>query len=331
MNKKYVSILLAVFFILTACGNQGAVTSKDSKTEGNASEEVASNEAKDSGNENKTQTITYLGKEYTVPAKVEKIVAASQEAMEDAAILGVKPVGAIAAAGKFPEYLGDSMSEAIEIGDKKQPNSEVLLQLKPDVILGTSKFQPEVVKNLNSVAPMIPISHISTNWKDNLLVLAELSGKKEEAEQIIKQYEADAAEVKKQLASSMKDKKVLMVRIRGGNIFIYSQDVYFNPVLYSDLGLTVPKEILASQSQEMITLEKLAEINPDYLFVQFEESENAQTPEALKDLQNNTIWKSIQAVKSDKVFINTVSPLAAGGTALSKTEFLKVVKEKLVE
>ncbi|MGD6957206.1 ABC transporter substrate-binding protein [Rossellomorea aquimaris] len=322
MKKLLMPLLLVMLFTLAACGNQGTAD----KEEG-TSEVAATTESE----ENKEQTITYLGEEYTVPADSDKIVTAtaSQEAMEDAAILGVKPIGAIATGGAFPEYLGDSMSEAKEIGDKRQPNSELLLQMDPDVILGTSKFQPEVVESLNKVATMIPISHISTDWKENLLLLAKLSDKTEEAETIIEDYEKEAAEGKEHFKKTMSDKEVVMVRIRGGNFFVYSPDVYFNPVLYNDLGLPVPEEIQASKSQEMISLEKLAEMNPDYLFVQFEEGENADSPQALEDLKGNSIFKSITAVKNDDIFYNSVPPLAAGGTALSKTEFLKVVMDKL--
>lgn len=320
MKKLLMPLLLVMLITLAACGNQGTAD----KEEG-TSEVAATTESE----ENKEQTITYLGEEYTVPAGSDKIVTASQEAMEDAAMLGVKPIGAIATGGTFPEYLGDSMSEAKEIGDKRQPNSELLLQMDPDVILGTSKFQPEVVESLNKVATMIPISHISTDWKENLLVMAKLSDKTEEAETIIEDYEKEAAEGKEHFKKTMSDKEVVMVRIRGGNIFVYSPDVYFNPVLYNDLGLPVPEEIQASKSQEMISLEKLAEMNPDYLFVQFEEGENADSPQALEDLKGNDIFKSITAVKNDDIFYNSVPPLAAGGTALSKTEFLKVIMDKL--
>ncbi|MCV9884433.1 ABC transporter substrate-binding protein [Metabacillus halosaccharovorans] len=319
MKKNGLFMLFIALFLLAACGNE----SVDS-TAGEKETVIETNESKE-------QTITYLNKEYTVTSNPTKIVTASQEAMEDAAILGVKPIGAIATGGMFSEYLGDSMSEATEIGEKTQPSIEKLLQLEPDVILGTSKFQPEVAEKLTDVAPMIPISHISTNWKDNLLVLAELTDKKEEANQIIADYESSILEVKENVSGSMEDQQVLMIRIRGGNLFIYSRDIYFNPVLYQDLGLPVPEAVKAAKSQEMITLEKLAEINPDYLFVQFEEQENADAPDRLKELQENAIWKSMNAVENENVFVNAVSPLAAGGTAWSKTEFINVIKETLAQ
>ena len=92
--------------------------------------------------------ITYLGKEYTVPAKVDKIATASLESMEDAAVLGIKPVGAITVGGKLPKYLEKDLEGAKSVGEKMEPNFETLLQLKPDVITSSTKFQQKQLKNL---------------------------------------------------------------------------------------------------------------------------------------------------------------------------------------
>ncbi|SDZ09921.1 ABC transporter substrate-binding protein [Thermoactinomyces sp. DSM 45892] len=312
MKKNLVKLnLVAVFillFVLVACNN---------KTETVSSE-----------NGNKTETLSYLDKEYKVPAQVKNIATASLEAMEDAAVLGVKPVGAITIGGKLPSYLAKDLDGAKSIGEKQQPNFEALLTLKPDVILGTSKFQPDVVEKLNKIAPMIPVSHISTNWETNLKMMAALTKNKEKADQIISKYKEDAAKLKQSL-QPLKDKKVVIIRIRGGNINLYPSNVYFNPVLYNDLGLTIPKEIQAAKAQEVVTLEKFAEINPDYLFVQFAEGENADKKQALEDLKKNPIWNTIQAVKNNKVFVNAVDPMAQGGTAWSKIAFLKAAGEQL--
>ncbi|MBQ6446363.1 MAG: iron-hydroxamate ABC transporter substrate-binding protein [Bacillus sp. (in: Bacteria)] len=310
MKKNLFFIFLASVLLLTACGE---------KEEKSTTSAIKDNKDEE---QSMTQEVTYLGEKYELPAKIETIVTASQEAMEDAAILGIKPAGAIATAGKFPAYLGDSMSEAEQIGEKTQPSVEKLLQLKPDVILGTSKFQPEVAESLNKVATMIPVSHISTNWKDNLLLLGQLSNEKDKAESIIADYEKNVTEAKDELQADLSGKKVVMLRLRGGSLYIYPESVYFNPVLYTDLGLDVPEEVKAAKAQEMISLEKLAEMNPDYLFIQFEESENSDSPTALADLENNSIWKSLDAVKNKQVYENVVDPLAAGGTAWSKTTFL---------
>ncbi|GKU81661.1 ABC transporter substrate-binding protein [Niallia sp. NCCP-28] len=317
MKKLLGIIITAMLVVLAACGNKESSTTEDNGAKKETKPEM--------------QTIAYLDKEYKLPANIKTIVTASQEAMEDAAVLGVKPAGALATAGEFPAYLGDSMSEAQDIGDKFQPNTEKLLQIKPDIILGTSKFKPEVVKNLNKVATMIPVSHISVNWKENLLLMGNITDKQAQAEEIIATYEKEAKELKEKLSTKLSNQKVMMIRIRAGNIYIYPESIYFNPVFYQDLGLTVPNEIKAAKAQEMISLEKLAEINPDYIFVQFEKAENPENENALKEYENNAVWNSMKAVKNKKVYTNAIDPMAAGGTAWSKTNFLDVLQEKLGE
>lgn len=322
MKKTYVlaTLAFACSIGLAAC----------SSSEESSVKEASSNQTEQKAEAEQTeQTITYLGKDYNVPAEISTLAAASLESMEDAAILGVKPAGAITVGGELPEYLAEELQGAESIGEKTQPNYETLLEMKPDVILGTSKFQPDVAEQLNKVATMFPVSHVSTDWENNLRLMAELTGKQEQADQIISQYKQDAQDLKAKAEESLTDKKVFTIRVRGGSLFLYPESVYFNPVLYSDLGLSVPEEIKAVKAQEMIPLEKLAEMNPDYIFLQFAENENAENPAALDDLTNNPIWKSIEAVKNDHVYVNAVDPMAQGGTAWSKTAFLKAAEESL--
>ncbi|TMV09423.1 AraC family transcriptional regulator [Paenibacillus thermoaerophilus] len=267
--------------------------------------------------------------EYSASAHERIVITGSLEAMEDALALGVKPVGGITVGGKFPGMFAEITGSTQPIGEKAQPDIEAILKLKPDVILSTTKFPAEVGDKLVKIAPTIPVSHVSTDWEANLRLLAELTGNEAKAEQILQKYKADLENAKKQLGEKLKDKKVVIVRIRAGNIMIYHDDIFFNPSLYADLGLTVPEQVKAAKSQEVISLEKFSEMNPDYIFVQFSEDENADKPKALEDLQNNPIWKSLNAVKNNRVFVNVVDPLAQGGTAWSKVQFLKAAIENL--
>lgn len=88
-----------------------------------------------------------------MPAKVDKIATASLESMEDAAVLGIKPVGAITVGGKLPKYLEKDLEGAKSVGEKMQPNFETLLQLKPDVITSSTKFPAETAEKFTKVAP----------------------------------------------------------------------------------------------------------------------------------------------------------------------------------
>lgn len=332
MSKRVLSIVLVSILMLglVACGEKNDTDSTNGKAAANSIEESvdSTNSSNNTVSEpTEDRTITYLGEEYTLPAKVNNIIiAGAMESMEDALVLGVKPVGATTIGGEFPVMFKEITDGVEPIGEKMQPNLETMLKLQPDVILGSTKFPAESIESFKKVGVTIPVSHISTNWEANLNLLAELTGKQEEAKQALLKYKDELNEVKEKVGPLFKDKKVLAIRIRAGNIAIFPQDVFFNPSIYAELGAVAPEEVVLAKAQEMISLEKFSEINPDYLFIQFSEEENVDTPKFFEDLQKNPIWKSINAIKNDKVYINLVDPIAQGGTAYSKMAFLEAVK-----
>lgn len=333
MRKIILGLSLAVLVALNlaACGAGNPVNNEETIPAGSEAEQTGT-AGEETSTQETTRTIEYLGEEYTVPDKVENIViTGALEAMEDAIVLGVEPKGAISVGGEFPDMFAEITQNSVSIGEKTQPSLETILQLDPDVILGSSKFPAETMEQLQKIAPTFPVSHISTNWEANLRLLGELTGKQEQAEQALKEYKDSLEAARDQFSKSLADKKVVVVRLRVGNLNIYPEDVYFNPVLYEELGLTAPDEVKAAQAQETISLEKFSEMNPHYIFLQFAESENQAQPQALEELKDKPIWKSLNAVKNDNVFINVVDPLAQGGTAWSKISFLKAVMEKLPE
>ncbi|MGG0717525.1 ABC transporter substrate-binding protein [Robertmurraya massiliosenegalensis] len=311
-------------FSLAACN-----TSEESSTK--TEEQPVETATKSEVEEVKEIKLNYLGTEYTFSNPVENIVAASFEAMEDSVALGIKPVGVLEVGGKIPEYLNE-LEGATLVGNKRAPSAEAILALDPDAIIGTSKWGEDVMTQMNKLATTLPYSHISANWKDNLLALAELTNKTAEAEKLIADYEQKVADTKEKIANSdISEKSVLMIRVRGGLMNVYPENVYFNPILYQDLGLKVPDVVTKAEAQAEISLETLAEVDPDSIFLQFEETENADAPKALEELQNNAIFNSLKASKNGEVYVNTIAPLAEGGTAWSKTRFLDVVEENLLK
>lgn len=330
MYKKYLFLGATALLSLSlvACGN----SEETSKEEENVKVEESKEEEQTAVEEQATELkLNYLGEEYTFPNPVDNIVAASLEAMEDAAVLGVKPIGVLEIAGEIPSYLATELSGAALVGDKRTPNAEAILSLSPDAIIGTSKWGDDVMGQMNKIATTLPYSHISTNWKDNLLAFAELTNKKTEAEKMIKDYEDKAAETKTTLGNSAADKEALIIRIRAGVMNIYPAGVYLNPVLYEDLGLPVPEILTTAEAQQELTLETLAEVDPDIIFLQFEESENTDAPTALEELQKNLIFSKLSASQNGEVHVNIIHPLAQGGTAWSKVKFLEAAVEKLVK
>lgn len=282
--------------------------------------------------ETKNRTITYLGKNYVVPGQINRIVVTGAlEALEDAQALDVKPVGVMTIGGKFPAVFAQIMQGAQPIGERMQPNFEEILKARPDIILSSDKFPAATQEQLEKISTSIPISHFATDGAANLRLLGELSGKQDLAEKIINQYRSEAAAAKSKFPPSLQDKKIIAVRLRVGNMNVYPANTFFNDILYGDLGLSVPEEIKVVQSQEIISLEKLSEINPDYIFVMQSEGENPAHPRALEDLAQNPIWQNMKAVQNKKVFVNVVDPLLQGVAIGGKTQFLRAATEKILQ
>lgn len=326
--KKYRTLVsaAALALMLAACNAEEKVESSEANTE------QVSKDDQSAADEATAQKVSYLGNDYDVPAKVDTIIAASLEAMEDAAVLGVKPAGVISNDGTtIPKYLEADLAGATVVGSKKEPNTEAMLSLSPDVILGTSKWDEAQMTNYNKIATTFPYSHISTKWKENLLLFGQLAGKEAEAQKALEDYETTLAKTKEAIASSdLKDKKVLIIRVRGG-LAVYPAGVYLNPSIYEDFGFSVPEELNAIEAQTVITYETLAEWNPDMIFLQYADDENKETPELLKEILDNPIFSSTTAAKTNNVHVNLIDAMAQGGTAWSKINFLKAFNENVLK
>ncbi|KRF07116.1 iron-uptake system-binding protein [Paenibacillus sp. Soil766] len=325
-----IGITTLVLLGLTACGGEKTETAPTAAGTTAPTATVAPTAAP-AATSSGPRVIKYVGKEYTVPAKADKLViTGALESLEDALLLDVKPVGALTVGGKFPAVFAPITDKAEGVGEKTQPNLETILKLKPDVILMSTKFPAETIEKISKIGPTIPVSHIATDWENNLMLLGELTGKQDKAKQVLDKYKADSAALKAKIGPIFKGKKVVALRVRSGSLFIYPEDVFFNPSIYAELGATVPEEVKAAKSQANISLEKLSEMNPDYLIVEFSEEENKDTPKVFEDLKNNPIFKNINAVKNGQLYTNLVDPLLQGGTAYSKIKFLEAINSSKI-
>lgn len=280
--------------------------------------------------EQQQRSLQYKGITYSLPERTDRIVVTGAlEAMEDLLLLSVKPAGVMTIGGVFPALFADITAGAQPIGERMQPSLEAILKLRPDVILSSDKFPAATTAQLQKIAPTISISHFPSDGETNLLFLGELTGRQERAKEILAAYRQDLAGAKNRLPESVRDKKVVAIRIRVGNIFVYPTNVFFNDILYQELGLAAPEAIKSVKAQEIISMEKFSEIDPDYIFLQYEVSESPSNPKALEDLQQNPVWQRLKAVKNGRVFINSVDPLIQGVAVGGKIQFLHAAVEKL--
>jgi iron complex transport system substrate-binding protein len=319
MKKTFLYSLVLASLLLTGCTSPKEKEVKSASSE--SSVEAVATEEK----------ITYLDQEYAVKIPTTNIITASVETMEDAAALNIQPLGAVTVGGEIPSYIAPSLGKDVaNVGDKFGPNVELVTTLTPDVILGSTKFDDDVTKNLEKIAPTINVSHVSENWKDNLKLLGTLSGKEEEADKLISDYETSLKETK-EAQPNIGDLKVVILRVRGGELCLYGENVYYNPMLYTDLGFKKPAEIDKVKGRETISVEQFSKINPDIVFVQFAKEENNGHENFIDNLKNDPIWQSMAAAKNDKVYYDIVDGGYQGGTYLSKKVMLDALNKDVLK
>ncbi|MEC1176875.1 ABC transporter substrate-binding protein [Metasolibacillus meyeri] len=300
--KRTMTILsvLMLIFVLTAC-------KEESNAQNNSSEE-------------QTKTITYLNNDYIVPATPQKIIFLNAfESLEDAIVLGIKPYAASAIGDEdepFPSFFGETTANTIPLLGTSSESLEYILKLAPDVIISTDMEEPKILEQLEKIAPVIPTSHYGPDWQANLEMLAEVTGKTKEAKALIDGYHQDKQEAINYL-NSFQEKDVMAIRVRGGEMMVYPEDVFLNDVLYGELNLRIPETIQKVSQQTVISLEGLYKANPDYIFIQYDIYENDMDESILDSLQQSPVWQGLKAVQNNQVFINKVDPLVMGGGTLN--------------
>lgn len=294
-NRKMKSILficlLLVFTVLAACGNNNS-------KENNNKENGASQDATE-------RTLTdALGNEVKVPAEPKRIIGSYLE--DDLLSLGVTPVAqwSIKEGKGVQAYLQDSLKDVPTI-DSSLPY-EAVSSFAPDLVLMSSGAQVEGAKydQYAKLAPTYVVSKENNNdWRTRLQTIGEVIGKKAEAEKVLADYNKKAEDAKGKIQASIKDESAAAIWLVSNQLFIVGENVSSGAVLYGDLGLKVPevvKEISATATGNWsaISLEKLAQLDADHLFLINSDGKGA---EVLKD----SLWSNIPAVKKE-TFMNTV-------------------------
>lgn len=156
---------------------------------------------------------------------------------------------------------------------------------------------------LSEIAPTVMIQLEALNWKDDVRAFAKVFNKEDVANEWIANYEAKAKEAGDKIKAEYgNDTTYLSFLASGGQFFIFD-GAGFGDVLYNDMGLAKPEGMPEQTdiSLPVVTYEGLAAIKSDYIFL-------IATPEDLAQLEANSIWNSLPAVKEGNVVVLDSSP-----------------------
>lgn len=257
--------------------------------------------------------------ESCVPSNLNKPVALGD--LDNLLALGVKPIGAALWSGftGFPDYLGDRTEGITFLGTEYEPNLEKIAYLKPDIILGYQQAHGAISSHLAYIAPTVLKRNPEDEfwWKKELTFDAEVFGKQEVAEQLLRDYGKRLENFQQQMGEQLKNTKVSVVRFFPDSMRIYLKDSFIGGIL-QDAGLSRPpaqdrEGIFEDVSPELISL-----LDGDVIFVMNRDPVTKQSvgTSTLTRLKRSALWSKLKAVQRDRVYEVSETVWVAGGGSI---------------
>ena len=317
--KRFTVLLCACLLLIAGCGNHDAKEKADKEKEV-VQQTAAGNKAVSAAAY--PRTITHLSGRTIVESKPLKIATPYISFVDYMAVLDTYPIagqGVEIIERNFPSLSKRIAGKGVQdLG--MEPNLEKLLAVQPDLIIAADDMK-EQYERLSQIAPTV-IFPQAGEWRETLKQIAEVIGEEEKAEQVLAEFDRKSAEYKDKLAFRQNE-SVLFTMYSGKEMFVMWNDGRFDP-FYKGLGL---KPVEAAHANGQITLESLAALNPDHLFV----INNWQNPiqggvrEAMK---NSKVWNSMNAVKNNRVY-ELADPSLPGPMALAKIDGIEEIMQAM--
>lgn len=322
MSKRLVFLLvtalLAVFF--TACSNS------------TNQQEKSSVEDKQS---NGPRVVKDMFGEVTMPTVSKNMLVTNSRYAEYLIEMGITPQMVFFIAEIEPAYRAPYFEKhGVKMIRHAQYelNYEQLLGLSPDLIVSQGEgLELNNYEALTKIAPTIAVD-AGPGMYDAMPKLAKLFEKEEESAQALAIFDKKAAKAKEEIHQAIGDKTVFVLRVDPKQYrYLGSQAGESSKLLYQTLGLKIPE--IFNDSKDWFTpfsLEILPDIKADFIFLEKRKMENYDSTDAMEALENNFLWKSMDAVKNNHVFELKTSDFIQGEGPVGSSLLVDYIVEKLV-
>ena len=294
MNLRRLGAGLLALSLLAAaaCGSDD----DDPKTDGAAAEEPASDDGDDAVVDDSPRTVEHAMGSTEVPASPQRVVALDSSFLDATLALGVTPVGASEAqAGEgMPPYLADRLADVEVVGLITEPNLEAVAALQPDLILGAKVRHEALYDQLSAIAPTVFTESSGTNWKDGLAVTADALGRTDEAEALLADYEARAAEVGAAVGADGKTASVVRFLLPE-QIRLYGPETFSGTVL-TDVGFDLGDHAWNEYSMFLVSAEQLGLADADVVFSTYYGGDGEPGDLAAGFPAEQALWEQVPAV-----------------------------------
>ncbi|MEM8614987.1 MAG: iron-siderophore ABC transporter substrate-binding protein [Cyanobacteria bacterium P01_H01_bin.105] len=264
-----------------------------------------------------------------VPVAPQRVVVLDYAPLDTALALDITPIGRteMTISPIYPEVV-DNITV---VGEGLQPNLETVLQLKPDLILGSKVGISNYYRRLSRIAPTVFTTDNGRygNWQEHFLLHADALGRTEKAEELIADYQQRVDALKSQLAQVPQTTTVSVVSHWSGGVIAYTTNSFSGSVL-QDLGFE--RNPLQGKSKGYAlqpSKEELDAIDGDVVFLMHDSEFEGSI--AKEDFVSDPLWSKLDAVKQGTVCEVRSTVWAAGRSILGANQILADIEQCLTQ
>lgn len=230
----------------------------------------------------------------------QRVVTLSESALDTALAVGIQPVGTVATRGSnsVSDYLRERAGKIGIVGTAREYNLEAILALQPDLILAPQTLSRDIYAKLSLMAPtIVPASSFTDDWRLMVSTYAQALGREAQVDEAYQKLDTRIADIRERLGEP---RTVSVVRWMPQGPMIMSDKVFTGQLLHA-VGLKTPALAGSLEDRphsDVLSLENLAGIDSDWLFLATLNKEGAQTLEGTK---RQPAFTRLDAVKSGNV------------------------------
>lgn len=230
----------------------------------------------------------------------QRVVTLSENALDVALAVGVKPLGSVATRGgsDVSAYLKDKAGDIRIVGTARETNLESVFALQPDLILAAPELTRDQYQKLSLIAPtLVPKGNSFADWRHNVEFYGQALGKQQEAEAAIAAVDARIEGLKGKIEPGQ---VASVVRWSPQGPGVMSQHLFVGQLL-SQLGFkgtAMAAELTKKPHSDALSLENLSRIDGDWLFLA---TLNADGDKALEQARQQPAFARLKAVSSGHV------------------------------
>lgn len=286
------------------------------------------------------QVIQHISGKTQVCGQPQQVVALSPPLLDIMLALGVQPLAYaevdVFRGRKFdkPEaqipFLGKYITtKPINLGSRDRPSQELLLWLKPDLILGEPEYNKNNYNLLAKIAPTLLFRiQEKDDWQQHISAIARALGREERAKQVIAEYKQQIAQTKAALAPIAAQQRRILVLGFGRLIadsFVLDPEEFVCGIL-QELGFEIITVGSREQERFSLSLEVLPQIETDAILVL--PSGNNTIANAQQQWSENPILRSLSADRGGKVYFTDFQLTRIRGPIAAET-FVNRMREIL--